>query len=71
MSKLILLMYLLTGKVEKVDGLYTIHTSESSVIEYACEGEVYQWLETGVFTYDDNLCECGELEFFMATEEGE
>jgi hypothetical protein len=62
MSKLILLMYLLTGKVEQVDGLYTIHTNESSVIEYACEGEVLGYIETGVFRYDDNLCQAGELE---------
>ena len=62
MSKLILLMYLLTGKVEKVDGLYTIHTSESTVIEYACEGEVLAYIETGVFMYDDNLAKPGELE---------
>lgn len=55
-------MYLLTGKVEKVDGLYTIHTSESSVIEYACEGEVLEYIETGVFRYDDNLAKPGELE---------
>ena len=62
MSKLILFMYLLTGKVEKVDGLYNIHTPESSVIEYACEGEVLAYIETGVFRYDDNLCKAGELE---------
>jgi hypothetical protein len=62
MSKFILLIYLLTGKVEKVDGLYTIHTSESSVIEYACEGEVLLYIETGVFMYDDNLAKPGELE---------
>ena len=62
MSKLILLIYLFTGKVEKVDGLYTIHTSESSVIEYACEGEVLLYIETGVFRYDDNLAKPGELE---------
>lgn len=62
MSKLILFIYLLTGKVEKVDGLYTIHTPESSVIEYACEGEVLAYIETGVFEYDDNLCKAGEIE---------
>ena len=61
MSKLILFLYLLTGKVEKVDGLYTIHIPESSVIEYACEGEVLSYIETGVFMYDDNLCHSGEL----------
>jgi hypothetical protein len=62
MSKFILLIYLLTGKVEKVDGLYNIYTPESSVIEYACEGEVLAYIETGVFRYDDNLCKAGELE---------
>jgi hypothetical protein len=62
MSKLILFFYLLTGKVEMVDGLYTIHTAESSVIEYACKGEVLAYIETGVFKYDDFLCEAGELE---------
>lgn len=62
MSKLILFIYLLTGKVEQVDGLYTIHTSESAVIEYACEGEVLEYIETGVFRYDDNLAKPGELE---------
>jgi hypothetical protein len=62
MSKVILFFYLLTGKVEKVDGLYTIHTTESSVIEYACEGEVLEYIETGVFRYDDNLAKPGELE---------
>ena len=62
MSKLILLMYLITGQVEKVDGLYTIYIPESSVIEYACEGEVLAYIETGVFMYDDNLCQAGEIE---------
>ena len=62
MYKVILFLYLLTGKVEKVDGLYIIHTSESSVIEYACEGEVLLYIETGVFMYDDNLAKPGELE---------
>lgn len=55
-------MYLITGQVEKVDGLYTIYTPESSVIEYACEGEVLAYIETGVFMYDDNLCQAGEIE---------
>ena len=62
MSKIILFFYLLTGKVEQVDGLYNIYNPESSVIEYACEGEVLLYIETGVFVYDDNLCKCGEIE---------
>jgi len=61
MSKLILFLYLLTGKVESVDVLYTTPTTESSVIEYACEGELLSYIETGVFIYDDNLCYAGEL----------
>jgi hypothetical protein len=61
MSKLILCFYLLTGKVERVDGLYTIHASDNTVVEYACYGELMNWLETGSFAYDDNLCACGEL----------
>jgi hypothetical protein len=55
-------MYLLTGKVEMVDGLYTIHTTESCVIEYACKGEVLSYIDKGYFMYDDNLCNAGELE---------
>lgn len=62
MVKIILLIHLLTGKVEKVDGLYTIHASDNTVVEYACYGEVMNWLHTGSFAYNDNLCECGELE---------
>lgn len=61
MSKVLFFIYLLTGKIERVDGLYTIYTPESSVIEYACKGEVLHYLETGVFIYDDFLCQAGEL----------
>jgi hypothetical protein len=61
MVKIMLLIHLLTGKVEKVDGLYTLHLDETTV-EYACKGEVLAWIETGKFHYDDNLAEPGELE---------
>jgi hypothetical protein len=74
MKSLMLMFYLMTGRVEHTGMLYAIHINVNNQYDWvyaACEGEVYQWLETGVFTYDDNLCECGELEFFMATEEGE
>jgi hypothetical protein len=74
MKSLMLMFYLMTGKVEKTGQLYAIHIDTNNPYDWVytvCEGELYNWLETGVFTYDDNLCECGELEFFMATEEGE
>jgi hypothetical protein len=44
------------------DGLYTLSTSDGCTYEYACKGEVVAYFEYGVFMYDDNLCECGELE---------
>lgn len=70
-----LMFYLMTGKVEKTGQLYAIHIDTNNPYDWvyaACEGELNQWLETGVFKYDDNLCTPGELEFFMATdEEGE
>ena len=69
-----LAFYLMTGRVEHTGMLYAIHIDVNNQYDWVyavCEGELYQWLETGEFTYDDNLCECGELEFFFATEEGE
>jgi len=74
MKSLMLMFYLMTGKVEKTGQLYAIHIDTNNPYDWvyaACEGELNQWLETGVFKYDDNLCTPGELEFFMATEEGE
>jgi hypothetical protein len=71
MKSLFIIFYLMTGKMEQHGPLYDIHIDETNQYDWvydACQGEVYQWLETGVFTYDDNLCECGELEFFMATD---
>ena len=74
MKSLMLMFYLMTGKVEQTGQLYAIHIDGNNPYDWVyavCEGELYNWLETGVFTYDDNLCEPGELEFFFATEEGE
>lgn len=62
MSKILFVLYLLSGKIEKVDGLYTIHTPEKSVIEYACKGEVLHYIETGEFHYDDFLCKSSEVD---------
>ena len=43
------------------DNLYTLHV-EGIVYEHACYGEIMNFIETNEFAYDDNLCECGELE---------
>ena len=61
MTKFVILFYLLSGRVQEVDNLYVVHT-ETATYDYACEGEVLRWIETGEFVYDDFLCECGELE---------
>jgi len=75
MKSLLLAFYLLTGRVEQTGQLYAIHIDTNNPYDWvyaACEGELYNWLETGVFEYNDMLCTPGELEFFMATdEEGE
>lgn len=74
MKSLMLMFYLMTGKVEQTGQLYAIHIDVNNPYDWVyavCEGELNQWLETGVFMYDDNLCTPGELEFFFATEEGE
>ena len=51
-----------TTIISTSDGLYTLSTSDGCTYEYACQGEVVAYFEYGVFMYDDNLCECGELE---------
>jgi hypothetical protein len=71
MKSLMLAFYLMTGRVEHTGMLYAIHIDVNNQYDWVytvCEGELYQWLETGEFHYDDNLCECGELEFFFATD---
>jgi hypothetical protein len=55
-----MLFYLLSGRVQQVDDLYSVHAN-ATTYEFACEGEVLRWIETGEFLYDDNLCKCGEL----------
>lgn len=61
MSKLIFLLFIFNGKIEKSNDLYTIHT-ETATYENACEGEALNWIKTGKFEYNDFLCQCGELE---------
>lgn len=60
MTKIIMLFYLFTGQVQQVDDLYTVHTG-TGTYEYACEGEVFNWIDTGTFSYDDSVCACGEI----------
>jgi len=64
MLKIFTLIHLLVNTTieQDSDGLYTLSTSDGCVYEYACAGEVSAYFEYGVFMYDDNLCECGELE---------
>lgn len=61
MTKLIMLLYIVSGRIEKTENLYVVHT-ETATYEYACEGEVLAWIETGEFTYNDFLCQCGEIQ---------
>ena len=64
MSEIFIFIHLLvnTTIVADSDGLYMLSTSDGCTYEYACKGEVMAYFEYGVFMYDDNLCECGELE---------
>lgn len=75
MKPILLFFYLMSGKVEKHEMLYNIHIDVNNPHDWvynACEGELNQWLETGVFEYNDMLCTPGELEFYMESdEEGE
>lgn len=65
MLKIFTLIHLLvnTTITPTSDGLYTLSTSDGCTYEYACKGEVLAYFEYGVFMYNDNLCECGELEW--------
>ena len=39
MTKLLMLLYIVSGRIEKSEDLYIVHT-ETATYEYACEGEV-------------------------------
>ena len=59
-SKLMFIWYVATGVVvpqNNVDGrqTYAIFMPNNTVIDYAYTGEVYNWIETGVFVYDENF----------------
>ena len=48
---------------DDVDGR-TIYSVPSAGIEYAYKAEIIQYLETGVFTYDDTLDDKVDLSIF-------
>jgi hypothetical protein len=56
-AKLMFIIQLHSGHIvasSDVDGR-TIYSIPSASIEYAYKAEIIQYLETGVFTYDDTL----------------
>lgn len=60
LTKLIFVLYLLTGTVtpqHEVDGrrTYAIFFEDGKVIDFAYEAEVCNWIETGSFQYNEDL----------------
>ena len=65
-AKLMFILQLHSGfivKSDDVDGR-TIYSIPSKDIEYAYKTEIIQYLETGVFTYDDTLDDKVDLSIF-------
>lgn len=59
MTKIIFIWYVITGVVtpqDDVDGrkTYAIHAKDYA-IDYAYRGEVFHWIETGNFVYNEDL----------------
>lgn len=69
MKSLMLMFYILTGTVEKgVDGdpYYYVMLDKNDPLTWyccACEGEVMQWIETGEFKYNEELCSKAERDY--------
>ena len=64
--KLMFILKLYSGIIiptDDVDGR-TIYSSPSAGIEYAYQAEIIQYLETGVFTYDETLDDPVDLSIF-------
>jgi len=42
---------------EKCEGrqMYTIHTKDNNIIEYAYKEEVLEYIETGTFEYNEDI----------------
>lgn len=56
-AQLMFVLHLHSGQIiptDNVDGR-TIYSIPSAGIEYAYKAEIIQYLETGVFTYDEEL----------------
>ena len=65
-AKLMFILQLHSGVIiasSDVDGR-TIYSVPSAGIEYAYKAEIIQYLETGVFTYDDTLDDKVDLSIF-------
>ena len=59
-TKLIFLFYLFTGTVVPQDEhegrpTYTIFLEDDTCVEYAYKGEIYNWIETGEFEYNEDF----------------
>lgn len=59
-TKVMFIWYMVTGVIvpqHEVEGrdTYAIFMENNTVIDYAYTGEVYNWIETGVFVYDEDL----------------
>lgn len=62
MKFILLLNLFFSGQIASdSDNLYTLRI-KGEVYEHVCYGELMNYLEANEFVYDDNLCECGELE---------
>jgi hypothetical protein len=60
LTKLIFILYQLTGTVtpqHEVDGreTYAIFFEDGTCVDFAYKGEVYNWIETGSFQYNEDL----------------
>ena len=60
LTKLIFVFYLCTGTIthqDKHDGekTYAIFMKDGTCIDYTFKAEVYDWIETGSFQYDETL----------------
>jgi hypothetical protein len=65
-AKLMFVLQIHSGFIvasDDVDGR-TIYAIPSAKIEYAYKAEIIQYLETGVFTYDDTLDDKVDLSIF-------
>ena len=68
-AKLMFTLKLYSGVIipsDDVDGR-TIYSIPSAGIEYAYQAEIIQYLETGVFTYDETLEDAVDLTEFTKT----